>query len=166
MRHNRQPYYWMACRPESGHYPVPAGTQTCAPRPGVISRCRPHAMSLITALLYRGDQEDIVALLAVLAAFCVYRQHGVLRTNIFLPVANNQMVSPIKHGRASWLAQSGVSLFALKEMGGWENLEMVLQYAHLSAGYLTEHAREIDSIIGRNVTDTAQEENVIYMSSR
>ncbi|EFW0144053.1 integrase, partial [Shigella flexneri] len=64
------------------------------------------------------------------------------------------------------LVQSGVSLLALKEMGGWETLEMVQRYAHLSAGHLTEHASKIDAIISRNGTNTAQEENVVYLNAR
>lgn len=72
----------------------------------------------------------------------------------------------LRHTWASWLVQSGVSLLALKEMGGWETLEMVQRYAHLSAGHLTEHASKIDAIIGRNVTNTAQEENVVYLNVR
>lgn len=72
----------------------------------------------------------------------------------------------LKHTRASWLVQSGVSLLALKEAGGWETPEMIQRYAHLSAGHLTEHVSKIDAIIGRNVTNTAQEENVAYLNIR
>ncbi|WP_097475699.1 tyrosine-type recombinase/integrase [Escherichia coli] len=72
----------------------------------------------------------------------------------------------LRHTWASWLVQSGVSLLALKEMGGWETLEMVQRYAHLSAGHLTEHASKIDAIISRNGTNTAQEENVVYLNAR
>ncbi|WP_144276447.1 site-specific integrase, partial [Cronobacter sakazakii] len=72
----------------------------------------------------------------------------------------------LRHTWASWLVQSGVSLLALKEMGGWETLEMVQRYAHLSAGHLSEHASKIDTILNRNVTNMAQEENVIYMNRR
>jgi hypothetical protein len=36
-------------------------------------------------------------------------------------------------------------------MGGWETLEMVQRYAHLSAGHLTEHANKIDAILERSV---------------
>ncbi|ENY7076578.1 site-specific integrase, partial [Shigella flexneri] len=72
----------------------------------------------------------------------------------------------LRHTWASWLVQAGVSLLALKEMGGWETLEMVQRYAHLSAGHLTEHASKIDAIISRNGTNTAQEENVVYLNAR
>lgn len=48
-------------------------------------------------------------------------------------------------------------------MGGWESIEMVRRYAHLSARHLTGHASKIDAIISRNDTNTAQEENVVYL---
>lgn len=38
----------------------------------------------------------------------------------------------LKHTWASWLVQSGVPLSALQEMGGWESIEMVRRYVHLS----------------------------------
>ena len=72
----------------------------------------------------------------------------------------------LRHTWASWLVQSGVSLLALKEMGGWETLEMVQRYAHLSAGHLNEHASKIDAILSRNVTNMAQEENVVYLKAK
>ncbi|EGD4842876.1 integrase, partial [Shigella flexneri] len=34
------------------------------------------------------------------------------------------------------------------------------------AGHLTEHASKIDAIISRNGTNTAQEENVVYLNAR
>lgn len=36
-------------------------------------------------------------------------------------------------------------------MGGWESIEMVRRYAHLAPNYLTEHAKQIDSIFGVDV---------------
>ena len=72
----------------------------------------------------------------------------------------------LRHTWASWLVQPGVSLLALKEMGGWETLEMVQRYAHLSAGHLNEHAGKIDTILNRNVTNMAQEENVVFLKVR
>ncbi len=46
----------------------------------------------------------------------------------------------LRHTWASWLVQAGVPLSALQEMGGWESIEMVRRYAHLSPNHLTEHA--------------------------
>jgi len=44
--------------------------------------------------------------------------------------------------------QNGTQLFALKEMGGWETLEMAKKYAHLNIDHMVEYAN--------NVTFTAQ----------
>ncbi len=61
----------------------------------------------------------------------------------------------LRHTWASWLVQAGVPLSALQEMGGWESIEMVRRYAHLSPNHLTEHARKIDEVMGINVTNLA-----------
>ena len=52
----------------------------------------------------------------------------------------------LRHTWASWLVQSGVPLCALQEMGGWESVEMVRGYAHLSAEHLQAHAEILDEI--------------------
>ncbi|TKI06232.1 tyrosine-type recombinase/integrase [Martelella alba] len=61
----------------------------------------------------------------------------------------------LRHTWASWLVQAGVPLSALQEMGGWESIEMVRRYAHLSPNHLTEHAKKLDDIIGFHVTNLA-----------
>ncbi|MEJ4044604.1 tyrosine-type recombinase/integrase [Erwinia sp. SLM-02] len=43
----------------------------------------------------------------------------------------------LRHTWASWHVQNGTPLLALKEMGGWETLEMVNKYAHLSGEHLS-----------------------------
>ncbi|MFC3875089.1 tyrosine-type recombinase/integrase, partial [Neisseria musculi] len=53
----------------------------------------------------------------------------------------------LRHTWASWLVQSGVSLYALKEMGGWENIEMVQKYAHLAPEHLHRHAGLLDGVL-------------------
>jgi integrase len=53
----------------------------------------------------------------------------------------------LRHTWASWLVQNGVSLYALKEMGGWQSLEMVQKYAHLAPEHLVKHAMKIDNIM-------------------
>lgn len=65
----------------------------------------------------------------------------------------------LRHTWASWLVQAGVPLSVLQEMGGWESIEMVRRYAHLAPTHLTEHARQIDAILGGNGTNVAQNEN-------
>ena len=42
--------------------------------------------------------------------------------------------------------QRGVPLLALKEMGGWERLDMVMRYAHLATDHLTAHATVLDNL--------------------
>lgn len=49
----------------------------------------------------------------------------------------------LRHAWASWHVQAGTPLFVLKEMGGWENLEMVKKYAHLNADHLATHANVV-----------------------
>ncbi|EFP8856538.1 integrase, partial [Shigella dysenteriae] len=47
----------------------------------------------------------------------------------------------------------------LQEMGGWESIEMVRRYAHLAPNHLTEHARQIDSILNPSVPNLSQSRN-------
>jgi integrase len=49
-----------------------------------------------------------------------------------------------RHTWASWHIQSGqTSLLALKELGGWKKIEMVLKYAHLAPDHLSHHAHAV-----------------------
>ena len=45
----------------------------------------------------------------------------------------------LRHTWASWHVQAGTPLFTLKELGGWESIEMVKKYAHLNADHLAEY---------------------------
>ena len=49
----------------------------------------------------------------------------------------------LRHTWASWHVQAGTPLFVLKELGGWETLEMVKKYAHLNPGHLAAHANAV-----------------------
>lgn len=49
----------------------------------------------------------------------------------------------LRHTWASWHVQSGTPLLVLKELGGWETIEMVQKYAHLNAGHLLEFANQV-----------------------
>lgn len=49
----------------------------------------------------------------------------------------------LRHTWASWHVQSGTPLMVLKEMGGWETLEMVKRYAHLSGEHLTKYSERV-----------------------
>ncbi|KKI48345.1 integrase [Obesumbacterium proteus] len=64
----------------------------------------------------------------------------------------------LRHTWANWLVQAGAPLSILQEMGGWESVEMVRRYAHLSPNHLTEHAKQIDVVFGVYGTNTTQGE--------
>lgn len=51
----------------------------------------------------------------------------------------------LRHTWASWHAQAGTPLMVLKELGGWETLEMVMKYAHLATSHLAEYAGNVSS---------------------
>lgn len=46
----------------------------------------------------------------------------------------------LKHTWASWHVQNGTLLMVLKELGGWETVEMVQKYAHLGESHLAAYA--------------------------
>lgn len=46
----------------------------------------------------------------------------------------------LRHTWASWHVQKGTPLLALKELGGWEKIEMVQKYAHLATNHLAYFA--------------------------
>ncbi|RQS04530.1 site-specific integrase [Burkholderia sp. Bp9002] len=46
----------------------------------------------------------------------------------------------LRHTWASWHIQRGTPLMVLKELGGWETVEMVQKYAHLAPSHLAAHA--------------------------
>jgi integrase len=62
----------------------------------------------------------------------------------------------LRHTWASWLAQQGVPLNDIQEMGAWETTSMVRRYAHLSPAHLVHRAKVIDGLINTNL---AQVEN-------
>jgi hypothetical protein len=45
--------------------------------------------------------------------------------------------------RASWHVQRGTPLLVLKELGGWETIEMVQKYAHLAPSHMAAHAETV-----------------------
>jgi len=49
----------------------------------------------------------------------------------------------LRHTWASWHVQAGTPLFVLKELGGWETLEMVKKYAHMDSGTLAQFANVV-----------------------
>jgi integrase len=49
----------------------------------------------------------------------------------------------LRHTWASWHVQAGTPLHVLQELGGWESVEMVRRYAHLSSDHLVEYVDRI-----------------------
>lgn len=50
----------------------------------------------------------------------------------------------LRHTWASWHVQKGTPLMVLKELGGWETIEMVQKYAHLAPSHIAAHADTVN----------------------
>lgn len=62
----------------------------------------------------------------------------------------------LRHTWASWHVQNGTPLAILKELGGWQSMDMVLRYAHLSSSHLAEYTTAVSLGNASNGTNTAQ----------
>jgi integrase len=51
----------------------------------------------------------------------------------------------LRHTWASWHVQAGTPLHVLQELGGWESVEMVRRYAHLSSEHLAQYVNRMSS---------------------
>ncbi len=51
----------------------------------------------------------------------------------------------LRHTWASWHVQAGTPLHVLQELGGWESVEMVRRYAHLSSKHLIQYVDRMSS---------------------
>lgn len=51
----------------------------------------------------------------------------------------------LRHTWASWHVQAGTPLHVLQELGGWECVEMVRKYAHLSSAHLAEYVDRLSN---------------------
>lgn len=61
----------------------------------------------------------------------------------------------LRHTWASWLAQRGVPLNVIQDMGAWESTEMVKRYAHLAPEQFKKHAEVVDGLFtGTNLTQS------------
>lgn len=49
----------------------------------------------------------------------------------------------MRHAWASWHVQAGTPLHVLQELGGWESVQMVRRYAHLSSDHLAEYVERM-----------------------
>lgn len=52
----------------------------------------------------------------------------------------------LRHTWASWHVQAGTPLHVLQELGGWESVEMVRRYAHLSSEHLTDYVDRLSTL--------------------
>ncbi len=52
----------------------------------------------------------------------------------------------LRHTWASWHVQAGTPLHVLQELGGWECVEMVRKYAHLSSAHLAEYVDRLSGL--------------------
>ena len=52
----------------------------------------------------------------------------------------------LRHTWASWHVQAGTPLYVLQELGGWECVEMVRKYAHLSSEHLVEYVDRLSRL--------------------
>ena len=50
----------------------------------------------------------------------------------------------LRHTWASWHVQRGTPLMVVKELGGWEKIEMVQKYAHLAPSHVAAHANTVN----------------------
>lgn len=66
----------------------------------------------------------------------------------------------LRHTWASWHVQNGTPLMTLKELGGWQKLEMVNKYAHLS----TEHLSKFSGIVTFLAQSDASGDEQPYLS--
>ncbi|MBC9130664.1 site-specific integrase [Frischella sp. Ac13] len=60
----------------------------------------------------------------------------------------------LRHTWASWHVQAGTPLYTLKNLGGWETLEMVNKYAHLNADHMLEFANNVTFTAQRSIGNT------------
>src|SRR5450759_3013497 len=52
----------------------------------------------------------------------------------------------LRHTWASWHVQAGTPLYVLQELGGWESVEMVRRYAHLSTAHLVGYVDRLSGL--------------------
>ena len=69
----------------------------------------------------------------------------------------------LRHTWASWLAQGGVPLNVIQEMGAWESAEMVRRYAHLAPETFGKHAAIVDVMLDDTIlTQTTESVPLLF----
>jgi integrase len=61
----------------------------------------------------------------------------------------------LRHTWASWHIQNGTPLYALQSLGGWQDLDMVQKYAHLSSEHLSPFVERVSGLSATDRTDLA-----------
>lgn len=61
----------------------------------------------------------------------------------------------LRHTWASWHVMAGTPLAVLKELGGWESVEMVQVYAHLSPDHVARYAGNVRPPVAQTVAQSA-----------
>ena len=51
----------------------------------------------------------------------------------------------LRHTWASWHIQQGTPVHVLQELGGWSDIRMVQQYAHLAPEHLAQYAERLSA---------------------
>lgn len=69
----------------------------------------------------------------------------------------------LRHRWASWHVQAGTPLFTLKEMSGWESLEMVRKYAHLNASHMLDFADNVTFTSQSMCHNEIEKENLVII---
>ena len=63
----------------------------------------------------------------------------------------------MRHTFASWLASNGTPLLVIKELGGWQSLDMVERYTHLVPDEKREAIKNLErkKVLDRNAYEVA-----------
>lgn len=61
----------------------------------------------------------------------------------------------LRHTWASWHVMAGTPLAVLKELGGWESIEMVQVYAHLAPDHVASYASNVRPPASQNTSQAA-----------
>lgn len=67
----------------------------------------------------------------------------------------------LRHTWASWLTQQGTPMNVLQELGGWESIEMVRRYAHMSKPQLSQHSELVSKMLYDTVTPQLELKTIV-----